>query len=144
MRSSKRSDANSRLKPPSQPTFFLDHSLGTVKVRAALIAKEAKVEVLKEHFDEGIEDIEWLSEVGRRGWVVLTKDKAIRKREIEKRRLMNSGVAAFVLTSGGLSGDEMGKVFVVALPRMLRLLKRNRPPFIATITRKGNVSMYIS
>ncbi len=55
---------------------------------------------------------------------------------------MDAGVAAFVLTAGEMRGEEMGEVFATALPRMLRFLEKNSPPFIATVTRKGNVSRY--
>ncbi|MEE9256894.1 MAG: hypothetical protein V3V56_06975 [bacterium] len=133
---------NSKLKPPKQPTFFLDHSLGTIKIRLALENEGVAVEVLADHFDVGAEDIVWLSEVGKRGWIVLTKDKMIRKRNIEINTLVSSGVPAFVLTAGGLSGEEMGQIFVRALPAMLRFVEKNPPPFIATISRKGNVSKY--
>lgn len=142
MKSSKLFDANSKLKPPDQPTFFLDHSLGTIKVRLALENEGANVEVLADHFDVGAEDIEWLPEVGKRGWVVLTKDKRIRRRTIEINALISSGVSAFVLTAGGLTGEEMGEVFVRAHPAMLRFVKKNPPPFIATVSRKGKVSRY--
>ncbi len=142
MKSSKRSGVNSASKPPKPPTFFLDHSLGTQKVRSALVAQGAVVEVLIDHFDQSVEDVIWLPEVGRRGWVVLTKDKRIRNRKLEINALMDAGVAAFVLTAGEMRGEEMGEVFATALPRMLRFLEKNSPPFIATVTRKGNVSRY--
>lgn len=42
------------------------------------------------------------------GWVVLTKDKQIRRRTLELKALTEAGVAAFVLTAGNLRGEEMG------------------------------------
>ncbi|MGH7152226.1 MAG: hypothetical protein ACREIU_16085 [Planctomycetota bacterium] len=38
----------------------------------------ARVEVHDEHFARDARDEEWLGEVGRRGWVVPTKDQRIR------------------------------------------------------------------
>jgi 5S rRNA maturation endonuclease (ribonuclease M5) len=54
---------------------------------------------------------------------------------------MKARVAAFILTSGDLQGDEMAKIFVKALPAMSKFLARHRKPFIAKIARNGSVSM---
>jgi hypothetical protein len=54
----------------SRPTFFVDWCLGK-SVIEALIAEGAQVEHHGDHFDQNTPDIEWLSVVGARGWVVL-------------------------------------------------------------------------
>ena len=50
-------------------------------------------------FGTGTLDVDWLPEVGARGWILITKDKNIRKRETELRALKQAGVRAFVLTA---------------------------------------------
>lgn len=92
-------------------------------------------------FGTGTPDTEWLPEVGRRGWVLITKDKNIRKREIELRALQESGVRAFVLTAGGLTGEEQGRVIREAMPGILRLLRRKSSSFVARITANSNVEL---
>ena len=57
-------------------------------------------------FGSGTKDVDWLPEVGSRRWILITKDKQIRKREIELRALRQAGVRAFVLTSAGLTGES--------------------------------------
>jgi PIN like domain/Protein of unknown function (DUF433) len=42
------------------------------------------VEIHGDHFDQGAADVDWLPEVGRQGWIVLTKDANIGKRTLEK------------------------------------------------------------
>jgi hypothetical protein len=59
-----------------------------------------------ETFGTGTLDVDWLPQVGRREWILITKDKNIRKREIELRALKQSRVRAFVLTAGGLKGGS--------------------------------------
>jgi predicted nuclease of predicted toxin-antitoxin system len=83
----------------------------------------------------------WLSAVGANGWVVLTKDKHIRTRRNELAALLNAGVAAFVLTSGNITGEQMAAAFIVAIPRMLRLLQSTARPFIARVTTAGAVEL---
>lgn len=82
----------------------------------------------------------WLSAVGAKGWVVITKDKAIRHRGTEIETLKRAGVAAFVLTKGG-TGPENGAVLARALPKMLRYIIGNRPPFIAAVTPGSRLKM---
>jgi len=85
-------------------------------------------------FGTGTHDVDWLPLVGARGWVLITKDKNIRKREIELRALRQAGVRTFVLTASGLSGAGQAEVLKEALPAMLRLLRRRAAHFVARIT----------
>jgi len=131
----------SNSKPPEPSTFFVDHSLGNKKVAAALRLIGVPVEVHEDHFPINARDEEWILEVGQRGWIVLTKDDRIRYRLVERAALVKAQVAMFTLTSGNLTGEEMAQAFVKALPRIYRFLAKHRPPFIARITRSGEVSM---
>jgi hypothetical protein len=56
-------------------TFFLDHHIGRYKVAQLLRAAGANVEVHLDHFGGDIADIEWIPEVARRNWVLITKDQ---------------------------------------------------------------------
>jgi hypothetical protein len=85
-------------------------------VAAALRAKGLVVEVHSDHFPPDAPDTEWLAAVGKHHWIVLTKDKNIRKRELERRALNESGVHAFFLGQQGLSGMEMATIFAKAVP----------------------------
>ncbi len=94
-----------------------------------------------ETFGSGTLDVEWLPEVGSRGWILITKDKKIRKNEIEKSALRQAGIRAFVLTGAGLRGDEQARVLKDALPVMLRLLGRRAAVFIARVTAASRVEL---
>ena len=92
--------------------------------------------------DHKVRDI-GLAEAGRRGWVVLTKDHHIRTRQNELVALLSAGVAAFVLTSGDLTGPEMAQAFVRALPRIRRMLVGQPRPFIARVSGRGDVAVIV-
>jgi predicted nuclease of predicted toxin-antitoxin system len=134
---------SSKSKPLDLPTFFVERSLGSRVVPDALRTAGVEVEIHNDHFAQDSIDEEWLSEVGRRGWVVLTKDRRIRYRPTELNALMKARVRAFVLTTGELQGREMALVFVKALPAIGRCLKRTPSPFIARVTRGGDVSVLL-
>jgi predicted nuclease of predicted toxin-antitoxin system len=122
----------------------LDRNPGKRTVADALRQAGADVRVHDDHFSPNARDEEWLSEVGRRQWVVLTKDTRIRYREIERMALMNARVRTFVLTAKNLQGLEMANIFVAALPAIQRFTTKHTQPFIAKITRSGRVSMLVS
>ena len=143
--SADRSKKQPALNLPSLPeplVFFIDRSLGRRVIPNALRDAGARVEVHDDHFSQDAQDQVWLAEAGKRGWVVLTKDKHLRYRAVETNALMSAKVRAFVLTTrGDLSGAEIGQIFVKALPKMRRLCATDSGPFVAHVSRDGSVSI---
>lgn len=92
-------------------------------------------------FESGTPDTDWLPDVGSRGWILITKDKHIRKRELELRALRQERVKAFVLTGSALRGQDQARVLKEALPAMLRLLGRRAETFVARVTAASNVQV---
>lgn len=93
------------------------------------------------HFGRRTEDVEWLPFVGSRQWVVVTKDKMIRRRFFERQTLINAGVRAFVLGSGNLNGQAMAAILSAAMPAMLKLIAEQQPPFIARIDQAAKIEL---
>lgn len=83
----------------------------------------AKVELHKDHFRDDAPDAEWLAEVGRRGWVVLTKDEAIRRNPLELNALLAGNVRAFILTLANMTGVDMANLLVHHLGHIERLAR---------------------
>jgi predicted nuclease of predicted toxin-antitoxin system len=128
--------------PPESLVFFVDRSLGRHVMPNALRDAGVQVELHDDHFSQNAQDQVWLAEAGKRGWVVLTKDKHLRYRAVETNALMSAKVRAFVLTArSDLSGAEIGQIFVKALPAMKRLCATGSGPFVAHVSRDGSVSI---
>lgn len=144
-KSGKRSAANSkrrrRARRPAPLTFFIDECLGGGLLAAALRAKDQTVILCRERFPEGTEDQEWLTVAGAERWVVLTKDKHIRRRELELQALVLARVRAFVLTSGDLTGSEQAALFVRLIPKMSRISRSTQGPLVAAVTSGGTVTI---
>jgi len=137
-KSKKRSGVKRRDEPPL--IFFVDECLGRHDVAEALTAAGAVVEPHHKHFAPGTPDPDWLPIVGTHGWVILTKDRHVRRRPLELNAILASGARAFVLTSADMRGPEQAALFASVLPRIRRLC-RQPGPFIATITRTGIVKV---
>jgi len=139
--SKKPSDANSP-SPLERLVFFVDRSLGRKVIPIALRQAGEDVRIHDDFFPQNAEDPVWLTEAGKRGWVVLTKDVRIRYRAIETNALLTAKVRAFVLTAkGDLSGQEMADIFIKALPAIKRLCAKVPPPFIARVSRESSVAL---
>ena len=128
-------------KPPDGTVFFIDRSLGIDPIRRELINAGLAVEIHDDHFVRDEEDRVWLREVGQRGWVVLTKDQRLRYRPLEIAALRASSARVFVLTAGNLRGTEIAAVFKTALPRICRMLSSSPGPFVAKVSRSGQVTI---
>jgi hypothetical protein len=100
------------------------------------------VEFHADHFADDADDQTWISEVGRRGRVVLTKDKAIRTRPVELHAVVAARVRMFNLSSGNMTGGQMADVFVANRLKMGRFIKKHSPPFIARVSVAGVSLVY--
>ncbi len=124
-----------RAEPPLDPRiFFVDRSLGSVHVAARLRAAGMNVERHDDHFSDDTPDVDWIAEVGSRGWVVLTKDKRIRRNPLEKLAVQVAGIRLFTLTGGNMAGEQMGDIFANNRAAIERLARRKKGPFIATVS----------
>ena len=132
-----RSVASSTSKPPEPLTFFLDESLDTGSIATALREAGATVERLTDHFPKGTPDEEWLAVAGRKRWVVLTRDKRIRYRQLERRALQAAGVRAFVFTGGNVTVKDTGAILAGALGRLEKVARNDPGPFVYHVGRAG-------
>jgi hypothetical protein len=122
-------------------TLFVDRSLGGSFVAKALREAGQHVVAHDDEFEPNARDVDWLRVVGKRGWVVLTKDARIRTNGLEREALLFANVAAFILGRGDMKGPQMAVAFLSALPRMTKVLHRWDVPIIATVTAVGGVSV---
>ncbi|MFN6475273.1 hypothetical protein [Nostoc sp. DedQUE07] len=127
---------------PQSITFFVDRCLGSRCIVETLQGAGINIEIHDEHFDKGAADVDWLPEVGKRGWVVLTKDANIGKHTLERIAVARAQIKMFALASQSLSGRDMAAIFLKAIVSMQEFVREHPAPFIAKIYRDGKVSMW--
>lgn len=123
--------------------FFLDYQIGRFVVADALRAAGARVEVHIEHFEQNAPDTEWIPEVGRREWVLITKDQNIRRNPLERAAYEAAKLRGFVVTGKDMSGPELADLLVRSLPGMVRRAAGRRGPLLFSISRGGVFSKLI-
>jgi hypothetical protein len=131
------SAASSPSRPPEPLTVFLDESLDSDSIAQALSAAGANVERLTRHFPKGTDDRAWLSLAGSKGWIVLTRDKRIRYRRLERLALKLAGARAFVFTGGNVTLADTAAILAAALPAIAEICDREQAPFIYHLGRGG-------
>lgn len=138
-KSKKRSGSNS-VVPPDVPTLFIDICAWSYQLGDALTEIGAPFIALNQHFPQNTPDDVWLKEAGKRHWVVLTRDKNIRRRPNELQAFRDSGVIAFVLTAGDASAADTAALVSGLYPRLIRKAQATKPPAMFSVTLAGTIS----
>lgn len=123
---------------PDPPTIFVDRSVGSL---TAQVIREHGIPIIRHDdlFPQETADEIWLQRAGAAGWIVLSRDARIRYSPLAKSVCASAGVALFLLTGGNLTGEAEAAVVARALPRLLRLAARTRPPYIANVRSSGEI-----
>jgi hypothetical protein len=101
------------------------------KIAAALSdASGCRTEIHADHFAIDAEDTDWIPEIGRRGWILVTKDSGIMRKEHEKQALLNAKVRALIFMDALLARDVMIELIQSLMPAMLRHIDRYEAPFV--------------
>lgn len=117
--------------PAGLPRIFLDRSLGRHKVPSLLREAGLEVVTLAEVYgipaDEAVGDTEWLQRVGNERWVAFTKDVEIRRNQLEREKVVTSGVRVFCLSRQDLKAEEMAGRFLRNLRQIVRACHQAGP-----------------
>lgn len=117
------------------PHFFVDRSLGRLRVPNLLRKDNWSLVTLAEHYgipaDEAVSDVDWLELAGQNRWPALMKDEKIRYRPAERAAVWVHDVRAFYLTSGNLTGQQMADLFISNREVIWRLAAETGPALFA-------------
>jgi len=116
--------------------FIFDENLSPNLVRGLKEFGE-DVEHITEIVKQGTPDKEWLRIVGENGWYLITRDKRIRQRPIEKDALKIFAVGAFFLQGKEMSRWEIIRQVIMSWHRIKEKAENTNAPFAYQITRAG-------
>jgi PIN like domain len=103
-------------------------------------AAGATVEHVRGALPPGLPDEQWLKEIGERGWIVLMRDKAIRRRPLELQALKDGAVGAFVFTGGQATAQTTADAVTPKLTKMAAISISEPKPFLYSLTLGGTLS----
>jgi hypothetical protein len=125
-------------------TFLTDRCLGKYEVpdavRAVLDEGEQLVR-LDDHYAPDAADALWIPEIGTKGWVVLTKDSAMRSNPLEVMAMLSARTAIFIFGNANVTGKQLATAFTTALPRIRTAVRRFKVPLLGRVNVAGQVSV---
>jgi hypothetical protein len=128
------------------PTFFTDRTISP-EVGERLRQAGMVVEIHDEYFGsqgrnvESIEDEDWIPVIARKGWSIITNDKAMLDVPVERAALIRCGARLFRLVSGNLRIDVIGDVILRFRDAIERIAAEYPAPFAADIHEVSGVRL---
>ncbi|MFH1185423.1 MAG: DUF5615 family PIN-like protein [Chloroflexota bacterium] len=116
--------------------FFFDENLGPQLSNGLKEFGEDTCH-LRDHFAAGTPDETWLEFIGQRGWFLLTLDKRIRRRPLEKAALKKHRVGAFFLLGKNMGRWDYICQVVRAWHKIKEAAANERPPFAYQVDKRG-------
>lgn len=117
--------------------IFIDRSIPK-SVAVALKQVRDDVRWLEDEFSHDVRDDIWLRHAGEHGWLVITRDKYIRRRQGERDAIVRYAVGGFCLTQGRDS-TRWGylKLIVGTLDEMESRFEGTERPFLFGVNAAG-------
>jgi hypothetical protein len=137
---SKKPSASNSGAPPETPLLFIDRCAWSRRLDEALRQADIPFVAHRERFADNCPDPDWLGVAGKEGWIVVTRDKAIRRKANELKAFRDAGVIAFALASGNASAEDTARLVTRLYPRMMRKARGCKPPAMFSITLAETIS----
>lgn len=106
------------------PHVFVDRSLGAIQVPALLRAAGVALTTMREHYEETraqtVTDHEWIAFTAQRGWIAFHKDNAIRRNEIERQTVIDTGARMFCVPRADLTASDLARRYTDNLSAITR------------------------
>ena len=123
--------------------IFIDRSVPRSVAGALKLVRPGDVVWLEDVFAHSTPDEVWIPEVGRRGWLTVSRDKNIRRRFRQRQLVLTHGLGCFILNQKQDS-TRWGylKQLAASLDEMERLFDSTPRPFIYVVDAAGELRRY--
>jgi predicted nuclease of predicted toxin-antitoxin system len=120
-------------------TFLFDENIP----QGIVVALRALNHDVTHVYEQGLRstpDPEIFAAVAERGWVLVTRDKKIRRKPHERAAYLATGIGVFIYTgSAERTLDEQMLHVLRTMPEMERIAARARPPYLYGISDQGKM-----
>lgn len=120
-------------------TLYLCHNVDYDDVANKLQQNGIRFKRHRDYFSGSTPDTELLKKIGQKRWILITADKKQRTRVLERKLIEQFKVREFVFTAAEVG--DVGELLVKARKQMRNLCSKYEGPFVASITKSGNVSL---
>jgi len=120
--------------------LFIDRCAWSRRLGEALRDADIPFIIHDDKFAKDCADVDWLPIVGLKGWIVITRDKNIRRKPNELKAFREAKVIAFALASGNASAEDTARLVVGLYPKIVRKVRGAKPPAMFSITLSGKIN----
>ncbi len=112
--------------------YYFDENLAGPDLIGPLKAKGVACISHRDVFPAGTEDAVWIPAVAEKGWVIVTRDVAIKSNPAERAAWKASGAVLLIIRGKGLSAADMVEIFLDAYGDgwLDNFIHKRRPPMI--------------
>jgi hypothetical protein len=122
--------------------FFMDRSLGSIIVPAALRHAGWVLETMDERYgvraSQSISDVQWIEEATENGDVLLCKDLRIASNPLEAVAVDRVSARAFGLARRDIVGQAMVRYFLENELPIFRMARRAQGPYVVSVSDSSN------
>lgn len=98
---------------------------------------------LRSQFPQNTKDLDWIAEVAKNGWILITTDREMNRRRAEKEALREHKVIAFFLRDG--FGDEkfwrQAELLCKYWPEIVRVAGSAKPGDVHDVMHHGKIAI---
>ena len=128
-------------RPPDALVYYLDANLDGPELVDRLRGAGMPCEAARNHFAPDTEDEAWIPVIAARGWIIVTRDFAIRRRPNEREAWNTANATVVMLRGEKLSAGDMAKLLLTvhARGRLDHYLAKRTPPMIVYLNADGQL-----
>jgi hypothetical protein len=123
------------------PRFFVDRGLGSRIVPGQLRAAGWQLVTMDERYgvaeSQNISDVEWIEEAARCGEVLLCKDLAIARNQLEAEAVYRAAARVFGVANASLSGSDAAARLLTQREAIIAMASRAPGPYVVSVAATG-------
>jgi hypothetical protein len=128
---------------PESLVYYLDANLDGPDITARLRAGGMRHQRHRDHFASDAEDEVWIPQIAERGWVIVTRDVAIKRRPFERAAWQAAGAILLMIRGAKLNAEALANLLLEAYAagRLDAYILKRVPPMIIHLQADGTLSL---
>lgn len=131
-------------RPPDPLRYYLDANLDGPELVRALLEGNVPCEAHRDYFPSDAADEAWIPEIASRGWVIVTRDFAIKRKPAERDAWMITKATVIMLRGERLSAQDMAGMLLAAHAdgRVDNFISKRIAPMILYVNKDGEIHVH--
>jgi hypothetical protein len=132
-------------RPPDALVYYLDANLDGPELVKRLREAGMPCEAHRDHFAPDAEDEAWIPAIARRGWIIVTRDFAIKRRPTEREAWSTANATVIMMRGEKLSAADMSTILLTAHAhgRLDNYIAKRMPPMIIYLNPDGQLRAHL-